>query len=409
MVSSAPAFAIPARLRCSRAMSNDLHDPLKPLSEVLKPDERQSFMVGTLADVHAELSALVLHTNVPVDVRQLFETAKNARLYAFFAFRFHQLAEMVGYQALEMALRERWSREETQLATPERPAQASPMLAGLLKYAAASGWIRNAGFQRVRARAENAARTAIQMEAIKRLSESPELEEVSLRDPTTTEIDERERTIDVVDIVVRLLPEFRNNLAHGSPKLMPYDMAMFRDICDAINMVFDGTPPIPVAKAVPRPGIHGIFRQHLSVLEPKRIELVAMCPSDRDSLPKMMPTRGVYLFSESGKHLYVGRTNSLRKRICCHCLPSAGHGMAPFAFRLAKEACGVEKATYRKGSGRADFLKREDGEQAFSAAKARIRAMQVRFVEEGDPIRQMLLEAYVALVHKTPYNDFDNH
>jgi hypothetical protein len=390
-------------------MLNDVHDPLKPLSEVLKPDERQAFMVGTIADVHAELSALVLHTNVPVDVRQLFETAKNARLYAFFAFRFHQLAEMVGYQALEMALRERWSREEAQLATAERSQQASPMLAGLLKHAAASGWIRNAGFRRVRARAENAVRSAIQMEVIKRLSENPDLEEVSLRHPTATEIDARESSVDVVDIVVRLLPEFRNNLAHGSPKLMPYDMGMFRDICDAINMVFDGTPPIPVAKAAPKSGIHGTFKQHLSVLEPKRVELVAMSPLERDSLPQMMPMRGVYLFSELGRHLYVGRTNSLRKRICCHCLPSAGHGMAPFAFRLAKETCGVGKATYRKGSGRADFLKREDGRHAFNAAKARIRAMQVRFVEESDPIRQMLLEAYVAVVHKTPYNDFDNH
>jgi hypothetical protein len=48
-------------------------------------------------------------------------------------------------------------------------------------------------------------------------------------------------------------------------------------------------------------------------------------------------------------------------------------------------------------------------EREFKAAKVRIRAMQVRFVEESDPIRQMLLEVYVAVVHGTPYNDFDNH
>ncbi len=35
--------------------------------------------------------------------------------------------------------------------------------------------------------------------------------------------------------------------------------------------------------------------------------------------------------------------------------------------------------------------------------------MQVRYVEERDPLRQALLEIYVALVLKTPYNDFNTH
>ena len=46
---------------------------------------------------------------------------------------------------------------------------------------------------------------------------------------------------------------------------------------------------------------------------------------------------------------------------------------------------------------------------AFEVAKARIRAMQVRFVEVADPIRQTILEVYVALALSTPYNDFDTH
>jgi hypothetical protein len=35
--------------------------------------------------------------------------------------------------------------------------------------------------------------------------------------------------------------------------------------------------------------------------------------------------------------------------------------------------------------------------------------MDLRFVEESDPVRQTLLEVYVAVVLATPYNDFDNH
>jgi len=35
--------------------------------------------------------------------------------------------------------------------------------------------------------------------------------------------------------------------------------------------------------------------------------------------------------------------------------------------------------------------------------------MDLRYVEESDPVRQTLLEVYIAVVLKTPYNDFNNH
>jgi hypothetical protein len=47
--------------------------------------------------------------------------------------------------------------------------------------------------------------------------------------------------------------------------------------------------------------------------------------------------------------------------------------------------------------------------RAFAQAKKRIRQMELRFVEETDALRQTLLEIYVAVVLKTPYNDFDTH
>jgi hypothetical protein len=46
---------------------------------------------------------------------------------------------------------------------------------------------------------------------------------------------------------------------------------------------------------------------------------------------------------------------------------------------------------------------------AFSDAKQRIRAMDYRFVEEGDQNRQALLEIYCAVVLNTRYNDFGTH
>jgi len=46
---------------------------------------------------------------------------------------------------------------------------------------------------------------------------------------------------------------------------------------------------------------------------------------------------------------------------------------------------------------------------AFASAKARICGMDLRYVEEAEPVRQTLLEVYVAVVLEAKYNDFDNH
>jgi hypothetical protein len=58
------------------------------------------------------------------------------------------------------------------------------------------------------------------------------------------------------------------------------------------------------------------------------------------------------------------------------------------------------------GSRKALCAEPEFGE-AFKQAKARVRNMDVRFVEESDPTRQALLEIYASVVLRTKYNDFD--
>ena len=55
------------------------------------------------------------------------------------------------------------------------------------------------------------------------------------------------------------------------------------------------------------------------------------------------------------------------------------------------------------------MTKEPDFAEAFIAAKARIRKMDLRFVEETDPFRQALLEMYAAVALKTPHNDFETH
>lgn len=114
--------------------------------------------------------------------------------------------------------------------------------------------------------------------------------------------------------------------------------------------------------------------------------------------------------SDGAKHLYVGRSNDIKGRIKRHSLPGASHNKATFAFRMARIETGNLKATYKKDEGSRDALMKDAKfVAAFDEAKAQIRKMNLRFVEQNDPVRQALLEIYVAITLETPHNDFDNH
>lgn len=151
------------------------------------------------------------------------------------------------------------------------------------------------------------------------------------------------------------------------------------------------------------------FAALVESLEPKYQSLVTMRPVKYGALPREMPVRGIYLFSEGPEHLYVGRTNRLRARLRGHCMPSGSHFTATFAFRIARKTTGKIRASYAKLGSRADLVQDPVFAPAFKAAKRRIAVMDLRFVEELDPTCQALLELYTATVLKTPFNDFDNH
>lgn len=155
--------------------------------------------------------------------------------------------------------------------------------------------------------------------------------------------------------------------------------------------------------------MHPEFKRFIDSLEPSFKRLMAMQPVTVPALPDNLPKAGIYLFSERGKHLYVGRTNTIRQRLPNHCRPSSGHNSATFAFRLAREATDMLKASYVQAGSRRYLENDDEFGPVFVAQKERIRRMEVRYVEESDPMRQALLEMYVAVSLGTPYNDFDNH
>jgi predicted GIY-YIG superfamily endonuclease len=152
------------------------------------------------------------------------------------------------------------------------------------------------------------------------------------------------------------------------------------------------------------------FAALVETLAPKLDRLLAMSPLTNGALPRAMPDCGVYLFTENDKHLYVGRSNDLRGRYGLHCRPGATDRQAAFAFQLAREETGRVIRSYKQDeNSRKALMELPEFRDAFTEAKARIRRMEYRFVEETDQNCQALLEIYCSIVLGTPYNDFKTH
>lgn len=149
------------------------------------------------------------------------------------------------------------------------------------------------------------------------------------------------------------------------------------------------------------------FAALVESLAPKLSLLLDSPASSGGQLPAVMPRSGVYLFTENGKHLYVGRSNNIRRRYALHTLPGSQHNQASFAYRLARNS--LQLLTSRPSIGRAAFAALPEFKAAFNREKARIRMMQFRWVEQENQNYQAVLEIYAAVALDTPYNDFKTH
>ena len=93
-----------------------------------------------------------------------------------------------------------------------------------------------------------------------------------------------------------------------------------------------------------------------------------------------MPEKVIYLFSRGKKHLYIGRSDVLRKRYYRHVQSKYG---ATFAFLLARKATGRHTPAYQKGAdSREGLLSDPAFAEAIRTAKLQMREMDYRYVEE---------------------------
>ncbi len=210
-----------------------LQDPLKALEEINEPDERQKNFIHGLEENHLELSAIVLNDSTPIEVQQLFETAKNLSLYSWFVYRFHQVSELIAFSALEMALRERYLAENSQSKTDGSPRG----LYQLMQHAKKVEWITNDGFPSLYNRAKYLAEHGKLMDIIKKhdFEKDPS---VLVGDPNEQEIEDALANLDMVKAVTNNTHKLRNNLAHGSGTLHPNSISTLITISEVINQIY---------------------------------------------------------------------------------------------------------------------------------------------------------------------------
>ena len=147
---------------------------------------------------------------------------------------------------------------------------------------------------------------------------------------------------------------------------------------------------------------------HLMKQMPKLLNELISQPLRPPENQGILPTKGIYVFYEDSKPIYIGRSNNIRQRINLHCRPSSGHNSATFAFNIAKRKAIKEGININLTRSQLEV------DPAFSKlyfeAKARVSRMPVRVIEINDPIVQTIFEVYAAMVLNTrEYNDFDTH
>ena len=146
------------------------------------------------------------------------------------------------------------------------------------------------------------------------------------------------------------------------------------------------------------------FKALVSQLPGKLAELESCPPHPlKEGLQDIPTGRGVYVFYDKGKPVYVGRSRKLRQRLSQHIRRSSGHFAASLAFLMARRDMKKVKGT------REELLEIPKFKRAFDRAKNRIGGMTLRFVEVDDPYFQYLFEMYVALALKTEFNKFETH
>lgn len=204
-------------------------ETLKPVDQVFTPDSRwtQGYAL-TLEGHHAKVARFELHAQVPEEVRQHFENARNTWLYSFYAYRLLSVALLMLLVSCEAALKARAQQEgHGHIRSFQK----------LMNLAIQNQWLMDSGFP--------------QSLAI-RAKRWPQDREIAIYmgqpDPGPWKPPSgNDQTI--ANGAAQFLPRLRNEVAHGGAFLHPHASEHFRLVCELINQLFPATGVNPEAES----------------------------------------------------------------------------------------------------------------------------------------------------------------
>ena len=237
-------------------MTNDKKEPLSD-SDGLRspeylcdPDSRTRYFVRidsktgikrplSQTDQYESVAEYALSDAVPEKVRILFDTARNLYLYAWFVYRFYNVAEQQVFACLEMALRERL-KDELPLPEaywPKNRQDQLPSLRPMFRYVIDMGYIRNEGFRIWRDRGIFRARERYRQEKLREMQEKG-LDSIEMDYSKVVVTDEDWEDDDYLKVLLEYIPDTRNTYAHGSGMLHNQVLHSFELVSELVNQLF---------------------------------------------------------------------------------------------------------------------------------------------------------------------------
>ncbi len=237
-------------------------DGLKPLAELLQPDIRHRYFVrtnaatgeqrsNTLEDHYTDIERYSLHDKVPDNIATQFDVARNLYVYAWFEYRFFNVAEAQVLTVLELALKERIGDKEIKRYIKQRNKdyreqtgkKSSPVRQGmktLMEYCRDHQLVHNEGFTQWQhhatrqayyqtEQAQNEWAIAEMQRTGKTEIELPDIEMETL--PPDPNYDHVQHLIDYTN-------KIRNSYAHGSSSLYNPTPYSFEMVSEFINQLY---------------------------------------------------------------------------------------------------------------------------------------------------------------------------
>ena len=159
------------------------------------------------------------------------------------------------------------------------------------------------------------------------------------------------------------------------------------------------------------------FLTKLKKCSPIKMKTVKERNNIKPTVKELCPSqKGVYVFYQGKKAMYVGRTDRMSVRLLQHGRSpgsSSGRSGATFALILAKHKFkrthSIQHCLHGKEMTKALNACPEEKTQLWKESIEDVKKMLVRLVEVEDPVDQAVFEIYAHLKLKTPFNSFVNN